>query len=89
MRTLPLSHQTFRRRSLLAAGGLTAGAIAAAALPAAGFACEAREDRTRCTRTDGDVVETIEAGGGLWLSTSETGWHPAGYADATAARVWG
>ena len=66
-----------------------AGAIAAAALPGAGFACEADGDRTRCTRTDGDLVETIEAGGGLWLSTSEQAWHPAEYVRRTGDRVWG
>lgn len=66
-----------------------AGAIAAAALPAAGFACAAEGERTRCTRTDGDLAETIEAGGGLWLSTSESAWHPAEYVRRTADRVWG
>ncbi|PZU46579.1 MAG: hypothetical protein DI566_07005 [Microbacterium sp.] len=66
-----------------------AGAIAAAALPAAGFACEAQGERTRCTRTDGDLIETIEAGDGLWLSTSQQGWHPAEYVGRTADRVWG
>lgn len=65
-----------------------AGAIAASALPGSGFACEAREERTRCTRTDGDLTETIETGGGLWLSTSETTWHPAGYTDNVAAQLW-
>lgn len=66
-----------------------AGAIAAAALPAAGFGCEARGERTVCTRTDGELTETIEAGGGLWLSTSENGWHPAEYVRRTGARIWG
>ncbi len=65
-----------------------AGAIAAAALPAAGFACTTQNDRTTCTRSDGDLTETIAAGGGLWLSTSESGWHPEGYAADTAANVW-
>lgn len=66
-----------------------AGAIAAAALPGAGFACTTQDDRTTCVRTDGDLTETIAAGGGQWLSTSESGWHPSGYAAATAARAWG
>lgn len=66
-----------------------AGAIAAAALPASGFGCEAQGERTRCTRTDGDLTETIEAGAGLWLSTSEQGWHPAEYVRRIADRVWG
>lgn len=65
-----------------------AGAIATAALPAAGFGCEERDGRTRCTRTDGDLTETIETGDGLWLSTSESGWHPAEYVTRTADRVW-
>lgn len=65
-----------------------AGAIAAAALPGAGFACTTQNDRTTCTRTDGDLTETIASGRGLWLSTSESGWHPAGYASGTAASVW-
>lgn len=65
-----------------------AGAIAASALPAAGFDCEAREERMRCTRADGDLVETIEAGGGLWVSTSESTWHPSGLADRVADQVW-
>ncbi|WP_431801787.1 hypothetical protein [Microbacterium sp. bgisy203] len=66
-----------------------AGAIAAAALPGAGFGCETTETRTTCTRSDGDLIETIEAGGGLWLSTSESGWHPSEYVDRTGKRVWG
>ncbi|WP_454149917.1 hypothetical protein [Microbacterium lacticum] len=66
-----------------------AGAIAAAALPGSGFTCESVDERTRCTRTDGDLTETIEAGGGLWLSTSESAWHPAGYVSRTGDRIWG
>jgi len=66
-----------------------AGAIAAAALPAAGFGCETRAERMTCTRTDGDLTETIEAGGGLWLSTSESAWHPAEYVRRTGDRIWG
>lgn len=65
-----------------------AGAIAASALPASGFACETIADRTRCARTDGDLTETVEAGGGLWVSSSESGWHPAGYTSRVADRVW-
>ncbi|KXZ61944.1 hypothetical protein Mlaev_00035 [Microbacterium laevaniformans] len=66
-----------------------AGPIAAAALPAAGFTCSSQGERTRCTRTDGDLTETIEAGGGRWLSTSERGWHPSDYVSRIAKRVWG
>jgi len=66
-----------------------AGPIAAAALPGAGFTCASEGERTRCARTDGALTETIEAGGGLWLSTSEDGWHPSDYVSRTAKRVWG
>lgn len=65
-----------------------AASLAAAALPAAGFSCEDVSDRIRCTRTDGDLVETIEIGDGVWTSTSEDGWHPAGYASQVATRVF-
>lgn len=66
-----------------------AGPIAASALPAAGFTCTSQGERTRCARTDGELTETIEAGGGRWLSTSESGWHPTDYVTRTAKRVWG
>ncbi|WP_292831682.1 hypothetical protein [Microbacterium sp.] len=65
-----------------------AGALAASALPASGFTCEAHGERSRCTRSDGDLTETIEAGEGLWVSTSERGWHPDGYASSVADQVW-
>lgn len=74
--------------STLATAPADAGSIAAAALPAVGFACEAVSDRTRCTRVDGELTETIETGGGLWLSSSETGWHPEAYASRVARAVW-
>ncbi len=72
----------------LATVGTDAGQIAATALPSAGFACEQIGDRQRCTRTDGELVETIEAGGGLWVSTSSTTWHPSNYAGRVAKAVW-
>ncbi|MDJ1114382.1 hypothetical protein [Microbacterium dauci] len=65
-----------------------AGAIAASALPTVGFACDVRDSRTLCTRTDGDLVETIETGGGLWVSTSEDAWHPSGHARRVAEAAW-
>ncbi|CAL4860867.1 hypothetical protein [Microbacterium sp. MM2322] len=64
-----------------------AGAIAAASLPGQGFEC-VEDDRIRCTRTAKDLIETIEAGGGLWVSTSQEKWHPKRYADGVAASVW-
>lgn len=65
-----------------------AGAIAATALPAAGFACSAADGRTRCTRAEGELTETIEAGGGIWLSTSQTSWRPADYHGRVEDAVW-
>jgi len=65
-----------------------AGAIAAAALPSDGFACAAEADRMLCTRTEGDILETLEAGGGVWLSTSQDAWHPTSYAARVADAVW-
>lgn len=65
-----------------------AGAIAAAALPTVGFACDVHDDRMLCTRTDGQLLETIEAGSGLWVSTSQDAWHPSAYASRVAASVW-
>lgn len=66
-----------------------AGAIATTALPALGFACETVEARTRCVRDDDGMRESIEAGGGVWLSSVQDGWHPAGYDTRVADRVWG
>jgi len=65
-----------------------AGAIAAAALPSLGFACIEKDARVRCIREDGDLVETIETGGGLWLSTSQAGWYPSDYTRRVADRVF-
>jgi len=65
-----------------------AGAIATTALPALGFACESVKDRTRCAREQEGVRESIEAGDGVWLSTVQDGWHPAGYDTRVADRVW-
>lgn len=65
-----------------------AGAIAATALPTLGFACDETGPRTRCTRDAEGALETIEAGGGLWLSSVQDGWRPSRYADETAMRVW-
>ena len=65
-----------------------AGAIATAALPPLGFECAPEGDRVRCSRTEGDLLETIEAGGGQWVSTSQQAWHPTQYADGVAAAYW-
>lgn len=66
-----------------------AGAIAGTALPALGFVCDAVDERIRCVREGEDGTrETIEAGGGIWLSSVQDGWHPASYAQRVADRVW-
>lgn len=65
-----------------------AGAIARTALPALGFACSDVGDRVRCVLDADGRVETIEAGGGRWLSSVQDGWHPAQYASRVADRVW-
>lgn len=72
----------------LAAVAPDAGALAVSALPGAGFACADASGRVRCTRADGESIETIELGEGRWLSTTETGWHPEAYASRAADRVW-
>lgn len=65
-----------------------ADAVASAALPGMGFACVEARERTRCDRTADGLIETIEVGGGRWLSTSQTDWHPVGYADRVAERAF-
>lgn len=66
-----------------------AAVIAEASLPGSGFACESHRDRMRCSRSDDALTETVEIGGGVWLSSAREGWHPAGYSELTAERVWG
>lgn len=65
-----------------------AGAVAAGSLPGIGFECADDQGRTSCARSDGELIETIEADGGLWLSTSQRRWHPEGYADRVADALW-
>ncbi|GAA3906488.1 hypothetical protein [Microbacterium invictum] len=65
-----------------------AGAIATAALPGLGFACTEQEARVRCVRTEEELTETIETGGGLWLSTSQNAWYPVDYHRRVADRVF-
>lgn len=68
--------------------GTDAGSIAASALPAQGFSCTESAGRTMCSRTDGELVETIESGGGVWVSTSQTAWHPPRYAGRVGDAVF-
>ncbi|KAA9107857.1 hypothetical protein [Microbacterium rhizomatis] len=68
--------------------GTDAGAIAAASLPGEGFGCTDQGARVRCEKTTGDVLETLELGGGLWLSSTLTAWQPAQYSERVASLVW-
>lgn len=68
--------------------GTDAGSIAASALPAQGFSCSENGTRTFCARTDGELVETIEAGEGRWVSTSQQAWHPERYASRVGDAVF-
>ncbi|MEH3088982.1 MAG: hypothetical protein PGN24_05020 [Microbacterium arborescens] len=68
--------------------GTDAGSIAASALPAVGFSCSENGERTLCSRSEGELIETIEAGGGHWVSTSQDGWHPERYASRVGDPVF-
>lgn len=68
--------------------GTDAGSIAASALPAQGFSCTETDGRTLCSRAADDLVETIESGGGVWVSTSQTAWHPTRYAGRVGDAVF-
>lgn len=68
--------------------GTDAGSIAASALPALGFSCSENGERTLCSRTDAELIETIEAGGGHWVSTSQQSWHPERYASRVGDPVF-
>jgi len=65
-----------------------AGAIAAASLPGEGFACTADGARVHCEKAAGDVVETLDLGGGTWLSSTMTAWQPERYSERVASFVW-
>lgn len=67
---------------------MDAGAVARASLPGSGFTCEDDASLVRCTRTDGALVETIEADGGRWLSTSRQGWDIATYEERVSRHAW-
>jgi hypothetical protein len=72
----------------LATVDAAASGVAQPALAAAGFACTASGDGVRCTKTTGTTIEDEIVRDGMWLSTTETGWHPPGYSDQLAARLW-
>jgi hypothetical protein len=77
-----------RITTTLAAVPADAAAIAKTALPALGFTCDPAGDRLRCVLKSDERIETIETGGGVWLSTTEDGWHPSRYVEEMAERVW-
>lgn len=58
-------------------------------LVAEGFACATVADRVRCTRAGEETLESVEIGGGIWLSSVQEKWRPASYATRVADRVWG
>ena len=58
------------------------------ALRAEGFDCATADGRLTCSRQEGDVLEEHALGGGLWLVSVETGWHPEDYGELLAANVW-
>ncbi|MFV0374256.1 hypothetical protein [Microbacterium sp.] len=62
--------------------------VVKATLPDAGFGCRNVRDRVRCTRTDEDVIETVEVGDGRWLSSVQVAWTPTQYAERVADRAW-
>ncbi|MFT4137108.1 hypothetical protein [Microbacterium sp.] len=72
----------------LAEVGTDAATALVTALPGAGFTCTEVSARSRCARTDADVVETVEVGEGLLLASVETAWHPERYAERVSRRVW-
>ncbi|SDQ45453.1 hypothetical protein [Microbacterium sp. cf332] len=86
--TCSWSSETGTISTTVGAVGTDAGSIAASALPAQGFSCTERASRTLCARTEGDLVETIEAGDGHWVSTSQNAWHPEQYASRVGNAVF-
>lgn len=66
-----------------------AAPAAEAAFAAAGFACSQGEGGTVCDRTTAGVTEEHVLRDGLWLSTVQNGWAPAGYGSNLAGHVWG
>jgi hypothetical protein len=75
--------------STLAVVGVDGPTLAEAALRGQGFACAIGETGLRCTRADGDAVETHVFRDGLWLANAERSWHPEGYASGVEREVFG
>ncbi|MFT4211206.1 MAG: hypothetical protein QM626_04975 [Microbacterium sp.] len=66
-----------------------AASAARTALVADGFSCASTSGGgVDCTRTDDDVVEQDVVRGGVWVTTTFTGWQPTGYAAGMAAQLW-
>lgn len=62
--------------------------LAQAALPSAGYSCDAGEELV-CTRTRGGVLEEHTLRDGLWLASVESQWHPEDYGPRLDRTVWG
>jgi hypothetical protein len=65
-----------------------ASGVAEPALAAVGFTCAGSGDGIRCTKTTGTTREDEIVRDGMWLSTTESGWHPPGYTDQLTTRLW-
>jgi len=73
------------------ASGDAAQQAIAAALADLGFGCRlsgAGAALLTCTRASSGASDTEVIEGTVWLSTTETGWHPAGYSAGLVDRLW-
>lgn len=75
--------------STLSAVAPEAAGLGEAALRGQGFACAAGAGVVRCTRTQGDVVESHVLRDGLWLASAEHAWHPDDYGARIERSVFG
>lgn len=66
-----------------------APALAEAALRGQGFACASGDGAIRCTRTQGEAVESHVMRDGLWLASLERAWHPDDYGARVERSVFG
>ncbi|WP_127474067.1 hypothetical protein [Microbacterium sulfonylureivorans] len=75
--------------STLAVVASDASDIAEAALRGQGFSCAPGDAGLRCTRAEGDALETHLFRDGLWLCSVESTWHPDDYAARLERGVFG
>ncbi|GAA3774639.1 hypothetical protein GCM10022240_28040 [Microbacterium kribbense] len=75
-------------RTTLAKVDAATAPIARAGLASQGFDCTASGDGIRCAKTTAGTREEDVIRGRVWLSTTETGWHPEHYTDALIGRLW-